>query len=189
MKTIKSIKPMETIYDGHRFRSRLEARWAFFFNAVGIKYVYEMDRYPLPGASVPTYLPDFWLPYSKETSTWSKYRGYGHWFEVKGVDPTEEEIESLLDLSILTGHNGILVVGLPGEHTQLVTSRSGTYDWWNDDILRDDGTIIVKSAERNLEVLCLRFDIVDADIIGSCRLAKMERFENYYPKYHRGKKS
>lgn len=30
------IKAIETEYDGHRFRSRLEARWAVFFNAVGL---------------------------------------------------------------------------------------------------------------------------------------------------------
>jgi len=33
------IKAIETEYDGHRFRSRLEARWAVFFNAVGLTYV------------------------------------------------------------------------------------------------------------------------------------------------------
>lgn len=26
-----SIKPIETVYKGYRFRSRLEARWAVFF--------------------------------------------------------------------------------------------------------------------------------------------------------------
>ena len=29
----KSIKPIETNYKGYRFRSRLEARWAVFFDA------------------------------------------------------------------------------------------------------------------------------------------------------------
>lgn len=31
------IKPIETHYNGYRFRSRLEARWAVFFDALGIK--------------------------------------------------------------------------------------------------------------------------------------------------------
>ncbi len=30
------IKPIETYYDGYRFRSRLEARWAVFFKVAGI---------------------------------------------------------------------------------------------------------------------------------------------------------
>ena len=37
------IKTIETEYDGHRFRSRLEARWAVFFNAVGLTYEYEIE--------------------------------------------------------------------------------------------------------------------------------------------------
>ncbi len=36
------MKPIETIYNGFRFRSRLEARWAVFFDAVEIKYEYEI---------------------------------------------------------------------------------------------------------------------------------------------------
>lgn len=33
------IKAIETEYDGHRFRSRLEACWAVFFNAVGLTFM------------------------------------------------------------------------------------------------------------------------------------------------------
>ena len=40
-----SIKPIETIYNGYRFRSRLEARWAVFFDKIGIKYQYEPEGY------------------------------------------------------------------------------------------------------------------------------------------------
>lgn len=32
------IKPIETKYKGYRFRSRLEARWAVFFDALGISW-------------------------------------------------------------------------------------------------------------------------------------------------------
>ena len=39
-----NIKPIETIYKGYRFRSRLEARWAVFFDALGIEYEYEPGR-------------------------------------------------------------------------------------------------------------------------------------------------
>ncbi len=53
------IKPIETIYNGYRFRSRLEARWAVFFDALGIKYEYEREGYKTPHGC---YLPDFWLP-------------------------------------------------------------------------------------------------------------------------------
>lgn len=54
-----NIKPIETIYKGYRFRSRLEARWAVFFDQLAIKWQYEVEGFDLPGGR---YLPDFYLP-------------------------------------------------------------------------------------------------------------------------------
>lgn len=51
------IKPIETEYKGYRFRSRLEARWAVFFDALGIKWEYEPEGFELPSGK--RYLPDF----------------------------------------------------------------------------------------------------------------------------------
>lgn len=53
------IKPIETVYNGYRFRSRLEARWAVFFDAMGIEYEYELEGLEVDGVR---YLPDFYLP-------------------------------------------------------------------------------------------------------------------------------
>jgi hypothetical protein len=33
----KTIKPIETKYNGFRFRNRLEARWAIFFDMISLK--------------------------------------------------------------------------------------------------------------------------------------------------------
>lgn len=54
------IKAIETEYNGYRFRSRLEARWAVFFDTAKIKYEYEPEGYEL--ADNERYLPDFYLP-------------------------------------------------------------------------------------------------------------------------------
>ena len=54
------IKPIETCYNGYRFWSRLEARWAVFFDTGNIKYEYEPEGYKLDNES--KYLPDFYLP-------------------------------------------------------------------------------------------------------------------------------
>ena len=51
------IRPIETIYNGYRFRSRLEARWAVFFDALGIQYEYEPEGFKLSDGTM--YLPDF----------------------------------------------------------------------------------------------------------------------------------
>lgn len=54
-----SLKPIETEYNGYKFRSRLEARWAVFFDSAGIEYQYEPEGFDLPSGG---YLPDFYLP-------------------------------------------------------------------------------------------------------------------------------
>ena len=73
------IKPIETKYKGYCFRSRLEARWAVFFDALGVEWQYEqegldltdayqkrVDFKPLdPGQRV-LYLPDFYLPQQRK---------------------------------------------------------------------------------------------------------------------------
>ena len=51
------IKPIETVYNGYRFRSRLEARWAVFFDALEVEYEYEPEGFLLPSGN--KYLPDF----------------------------------------------------------------------------------------------------------------------------------
>ena len=66
------IKAIETVYKGYRFRSRLEARWAVFFDALGVKWEYEKEGFDLGEAG--WYLPDFWLP------------GLNLWFEIKPFD-------------------------------------------------------------------------------------------------------
>lgn len=51
------IQSIETDYNGYRFRSRLEARWAVFFDALGVEYEYEPEGFELPSGR--RYLPDF----------------------------------------------------------------------------------------------------------------------------------
>lgn len=53
------IKPIETFYNGYRFRSRLEARWAVFFDALGVQYEYEPEGFEMDSGE--RYLPDFYL--------------------------------------------------------------------------------------------------------------------------------
>jgi hypothetical protein len=43
------MQAIETAYNGYRFRSRLEARWAVFFDALGIRYQYEKEGFDLDG--------------------------------------------------------------------------------------------------------------------------------------------
>lgn len=63
-------KAISTVYRGYRFRSRTEARWAVFFNAVGLAFEYEKEGFDL-GDGI-KYLPDFWLP---ELKLWVEIKG------------------------------------------------------------------------------------------------------------------
>jgi hypothetical protein len=65
---VSEIKAIETRYKGFHFRSRLEARWAVFFDAMNWEWRYEPQGYDIGGE---WYLPDFWVD------------GLG-WVEVKG---------------------------------------------------------------------------------------------------------
>jgi hypothetical protein len=54
------IKAIDTEYKGCRFRSRLEARWAVFFDMIDMEWVYEFEGYRLIDGTL--YLPDFYFP-------------------------------------------------------------------------------------------------------------------------------
>lgn len=66
-----TIQAIETRYAGCRFRSRLEARWAVFFDTLGIPWEYEPEGFDLDGL---WYLPDFWLPQHR---AWLEVKGQG----------------------------------------------------------------------------------------------------------------
>lgn len=53
------MKAIETVYRGIKFRSKLEAQWAVFFDQCGVEWEYEPEGYDL-GDGV-WYLPDFVL--------------------------------------------------------------------------------------------------------------------------------
>src|SRR5712691_5872767 len=80
-----TVKAIETFYHGYRFRSRLEARWAVFFDSLEMPYRYEPEGFDLNGI---WYLPDFYLP---------KHRC---WIEIKPDLPSKEEREKAVRLCI-----------------------------------------------------------------------------------------
>lgn len=55
----QTIKAIETRYKGYRFRSRLEARWAVFFDHLGWKWKYEHQGYKIGYNDQIAWLPDF----------------------------------------------------------------------------------------------------------------------------------
>ena len=54
---MNQLKAIPTAYNGYSFRSRLEARWAVYFDTIGLKWEYEVEGYELSDGR--RYLPDF----------------------------------------------------------------------------------------------------------------------------------
>ena len=98
-----TIRPIETRYAGYRFRSRLEARWAVYFDAMNISWEYEKEGFDLGDEIL--YLPDFWLPQVKM------------WAEVKPEEFIEEEKEKCQRLANGTCHPVLMLDGIPSLKT------------------------------------------------------------------------
>jgi hypothetical protein len=98
-------KPIETAYKGYRFRSRLEARWAVFFDVLGRRWSYEPQGYQLPTG---WYLLDFEL-------TIPGGDGATIFAEVKPQPLNERDIQLVKELVWGTGKDCLLLVGVP-EH-------------------------------------------------------------------------
>lgn len=122
------IKAIETHYNGYRFRSRLEARWAVFFDALGVRYEYEPEGFEL---STGWYLPDFWLP---ELNLYAEIKSSNEniyaWEHVNGIfQKVEGESESNLECLLKV----LLISGMPGEEI--------AYDYTADVGFADEGLI------------------------------------------------
>lgn len=98
---VAEIKPIETLYNGYRFRSRLEARWAVFFDTLGVRYLYEYEGYV--GTNGVGYLPDFFFP------------DYNIYAEVKGTDEALRKdfgkIISAIEHDATPVSNGLVILG------------------------------------------------------------------------------
>lgn len=112
------IKAIETRYKGCNFRSRLEARWAVFFDALGVKWEYEPEGFDL--GEMGWYLPDFWLP---------TFSG-GMWVEVK---PTGGDFTKAIEFCRLKREAVWLAEGTPAVR---MWSIAGYFDI----IYPDDGS-------------------------------------------------
>lgn len=123
------IKAIETIYKGYRFRSRLEARYAVFFDRLGIEWEYEFEGFILPNGSL--YLPDFFLP----TFNGSMF------VEVKPKELTVEEREKCYQLCVGMETDVWLAVGTPA-------MRCYEVFYWNEGkVLEGDGIPNADQAE------------------------------------------
>ena len=117
------IRAIETQYNGYLFRSRLEARWAIFFSAVGLDYEYEMESFEMGDVR---YLPDFYIP------------SLDRWFEIKGQPMTIADIKKCEQFCFRKDNEGIkfsVLIGAPtpamlrDDTTQIMGISEFSWQW------------------------------------------------------------
>lgn len=99
------MKAIETRYNGYRFRSRLEARWAVFFDKLAIDWEYEPEGFDT-GEGL--FLPDFCLHYGKEHAP--------VWAEVKPSLDAISDADWKKMHAFGVEHRLLLLVGTPDLH-------------------------------------------------------------------------
>ena len=119
------IKAIPTQFDGYQFRSRTEARWAVFLWLIVARYVYEPEGYILPSGVC--YLPDFFLP------------EMDLYIEVKGVEPTNDELDKAKGLAVGLKKDVLIVQGPPEDDRK----GSDFFTWKDDGLLwyTDGGSV------------------------------------------------
>ena len=123
------MKPIETVYKGYRFRSRLEAKWAVFFDELGVKWEYEPEGYDLD--EMGWYLPGFKTHMCQKNHS-NKLQKFGkaeYWIEKKGQHPTEEEEMKMAMLSRRTKTKGYIFFGDPLEFEFLSFGLDGEFGY------------------------------------------------------------
>jgi hypothetical protein len=115
-------KAIETSYKGYRFRSRLEARWAVFFDTLRMRWEYEKEGFDLGEAG--WFLPDFWLPEMRV------------WFEVKPGAPCGQDEKKIGGLALRGGRAVFVAVGnIPDPDSLDVTGPPWDGEWYGDGLL------------------------------------------------------
>ena len=102
MAELSNLKPIQTKYKGYHFRSRLEARWAVFFEEMGLDWSYEVEGFQLPSGA--WYLPDFFVK--------SPDNCFDYWYEVKpkGTPPCpkvknfNDSVNPIVEIDGCTGY-------------------------------------------------------------------------------------
>lgn len=156
------IKAIETAYKGYSFRSRLEARWAVFFDALGIEWQYEPEGFELPSG---WYLPDFAFRPVIDGQPRVEF------IEIKGAAPTALDLR--LSRELARAHRCMVHVhqGDPGQCT----------GWRFFPEIDPKGPEVVDLAFLEFKMWCLagfQRHFTDAEMQAAVAAARGARFEH-----------
>jgi hypothetical protein len=161
---MNDIKAIETVYNGYRFRSRLEARWAVFFDTLGIKYEYEPEGYDIDGV---WYLPDFWLP------------DFGIYCEVK---PVKADFSKAIKFAEVTKKMIMLCEGLPDFRSYICYFWRPSNDESDTKIFLDSNEFVINIRRNRLWSVCGEIfeceNHFEPKYVNGVKAARQARFEH-----------
>lgn len=128
------IKAIPTTYSGCEFESRLEARWAVFFDQIDVEWEYEPEGFKLPSG---WYLPDFWIP------DWHAYveikprecPDTTNFIELRGSRIDKAAFSKCHDLALAVDSKNASVIMLAG--SPKLDGYAGL--WWSRSAFNDSG--------------------------------------------------
>ena len=162
------ITPIETVYKGYRFRSRLEARWAIYLDHAGWIWEYEPQGYTLSNGR--KYLPDF-LVSGPEGS----HQRESFWLEVKAQKLTDDEYQKCKLLSEGTGLNVIFGIGTPSP--EKIYNLPFVGQFYNEGICICADCARISGKPRTIDNESKYGLLVDNLTIAACNAARAARFE------------
>lgn len=115
-----NLTPIQTKYRGYKFKSRLESRWAVFFDLLGLTWQYEPEGFRMGSVC---YLPDFavQVPVKALTPgflgllpTFEQVSAEQVWVEVKpaGKPLSGAEVNKIREFALATAGQAVYVVVL-----------------------------------------------------------------------------
>lgn len=116
-----AVKALDTHYNGYEFRSRLEARWAVFFDTAGIDYHYESEAFDLGDGQ--QYLPDFFLKRGIRFLGEERPR-QDVWVDIESsAQLIDDERQKVTSFVRQTGKSILLIAGDPGNKADVLYLR------------------------------------------------------------------
>ena len=124
-----TIEAKPTFYNGVQFRSRLEAKWAAFFDGYGYQWTYE----PIDFGG---WSPDFFL----------KWNGHSEYIEIKPITYRDKETSDKMNRHC--GSGGMILCGLTPDYCWI-----NWRGWWDDFKFGNTDTEIWKTAGNEVQWL------------------------------------
>lgn len=168
---MKQIKALETAYKGYKFRSRLEAKWAYYFDQVGVKYEYEPSGFSL--GDLGCYLPDFYLP---QINTYVEIKP-----SVYDRDVVFKKLCCMIENGFSSVGKCVAFFGDPLDHFFMVPTRIDETQSWSNEFC--EGTACCFDIDGSDVFLSATFSLSHAEkVCARLKAAPQKLIENYKEK-------